>query len=55
MERAEAETCTYHVTLSGHGFLARCRDLDVSMEGATVSMAIEALRSALTTRLLKAA
>src|ERR1035437_8731543 len=48
MERAEAETCTYHVTKTAHGFLARCRDLDVGVEGATVSMAIEALRSAIT-------
>lgn len=55
MERTEAETCTYHVTKTAHGFLARCRDLDVGAEGATVSMAIEALRSAITTLTMKAA
>jgi len=55
MERAEAETCTYHVTRTAHGFLARCRHLDVGAEGATVSMAIEALRSAITTLTMKAA
>jgi hypothetical protein len=54
MERAEAETCTYHVTRTSQGFLARCRDLDVGAEGATVSMAIEALRSAITTLTMKA-
>ena len=55
MERAEAETCTYHVTRSAHGFVARSRDLDVGVEGATVSMAIEALRSAIMTLTMKAA
>ncbi len=47
MERAEAETCTYHVTRNGRGFRAQCRELDVGVEAATVSMAIEALRSAI--------
>ena len=54
MERAEAEKLTYCVTKSPRGFFAHCRDLDIGREGETVSMAIEALRSAITNHLVKA-
>lgn len=47
MDRKEAETCTYHVTTSEHGYLARCLDLNIGREGHTVSMAVDALRSAI--------
>ena len=48
MERAEAERLTYCVTKSPRGFLAHCRELDIGREAKTVSMAIEALRNAIT-------
>jgi hypothetical protein len=47
MDRQEADACTYRVTRSEHGFLARCRDLELGREGHTVSIAVAALRSAI--------
>lgn len=47
MSRAEAETCTYHVKMCDNGFLAYCREMNISREGDTVSVAVDALRNAI--------
>lgn len=45
--RQEAESCTYHVTLSRHGFLAYCREANIGREADSVAVAISALRAAI--------
>jgi len=45
--RRAAESCTYHVTLSPHGFLAYCREANIGREADSVSVAIDALRDAI--------
>jgi len=45
--RRQAESCTYHVTLSQHGFLAFCREANIGREADTVAVAIDALRDAI--------
>lgn len=45
--RREAESCTYHVTRSPHGFVAYCREVNIAREADTVAVAIDALRDAI--------
>ena len=48
--RREAESCTYHVTLSPRGFLAYCREVNIGCEADTIAFAIDALRNAIEAR-----
>lgn len=45
--RDEAESYTYRVRASEHGFIASCSEMDLDGEGDTVAVAVQVLRAAI--------